>query len=259
MTSATTSTAQPTQAATTTTPRHSIITDPEKDPALILAPPPTVYLSASTATITDPEKDATLLSSSVAPSEKDILERSAFSEPALPLCPTLKDRWNYLVLRALPQPWYFHSKITRERLAIAIAAQLGIILLLIIILPAALSGKHGAMKRVTLPLGKALYQGDGTYYVPAMGACGITSTSTEMVVAISQFVFDSAGVANPNNNPFCGRRIRLRRQGKETGIEVKVVDRCVGCKAEDLDLSLTAFEMVAKEVEGRVRVEWAWI
>ncbi|KAI5811907.1 riboflavin aldehyde-forming enzyme [Pyronema omphalodes] len=255
MTSATTSIAQPTQAATTTIPPPptGISTNPEKDPEVILQPPAAVYLSPST----DPEKNASLISSS--PSEKDILERSAYSEPTLPLRPTLRDRWNYLLLRIFSEPWYYHRQLTRSRLGIFIAGLLFILLLLIITLPATLSGAHGIANRVSLPLGKSLYQGDGTYYIPSTGACGIVSTSSEMIVAISQFVFDSAGVANPNLNPFCGRKIRVRRAGMQKGVEVRVVDRCVGCKAEDLDLSLRAFEMLAKEVEGRVKVEWAWV
>ena len=42
-------------------------------------------------------------------------------------------------------------------------------------------------------------------------------------------------------------------------MDVTVVDRCVGCKATDLDLSLSAFEEVAEEVDGRVVGSWAWL
>lgn len=40
---------------------------------------------------------------------------------------------------------------------------------------------------------------------------------------------------------------------------MEVVDRCVGCKATDLDLSLKMFEGLAEESQGRVVGSWAWL
>lgn len=42
-------------------------------------------------------------------------------------------------------------------------------------------------------------------------------------------------------------------------VDVKVVDRCVGCAADDLDLSLSVFDELADEAEGRVTGTWAWL
>lgn len=114
------------------------------------------------------------------------------------------------------------------------------------------------------PTSSVLQTGDGTYYEPGLGACGITSTSHDDIAAISQVVFDAAQVgANPNNNPLCGRKIWVTRQRtageKNVSLEVTVVDRCVGCKPQDLDFSLSVFEQLAEEWQGRVLVSWAWI
>ena len=64
---------------------------------------------------------------------------------------------------------------------------------------------------------------------------------------------------NPNENPLCGRKVRVRREGGDMTVEVTVVDRCTGCKVEDLDMSPTVFDELAEWTEGRVRVEWAWV
>lgn len=70
------------------------------------------------------------------------------------------------------------------------------------------------------------YSGDLTYYDPGLGSCGITSTGSEPICAVSHVIFDAASTsANPNENPLCGLKVRIRRG--ETSVDVKVVDRCL--------------------------------
>lgn len=83
-----------------------------------------------------------------------------------------------------------------------------------------------------------------------------------MIVAVSHLVYDASaksGSTNPNENPLCGRKIRVWRDYEDGGVEVTVVDRCTGCKATDLDLSPTAFGILASKAEGRVRGNWRWL
>lgn len=102
------------------------------------------------------------------------------------------------------------------------------------------------------------YKGDLTYYNPGLGSCGYTNTGTEMVCAVSHILFDAASTSsNPNDNPLCGLRLRLRRDGKS--VDVKIVDRCVGCAVTDLDVSPAVFEKVATLAQGRVSVKWTWL
>lgn len=87
---------------------------------------------------------------------------------------------------------------------------------------------------------------------------------SDNICAVSHILYDAASTgSNPNNNPLCGKMIRVTRFDSTTGgnrsVDVKVIDRCVGCKAEDLDLSLGAFEQVADEALGRVTGSWAWL
>lgn len=79
-----------------------------------------------------------------------------------------------------------------------------------------------------------------------------------MVCAVSHILFDAASTgSNPNENPLCGLKLRLRRSGKS--VDVKIVDRCVGCAETDLDVTEAVFEKVANLDQGRVPVEWSWL
>jgi len=117
-----------------------------------------------------------------------------------------------------------------------------------------------------------IYSGDLTYYDPGLGSCGITSTENDLICAISWELYglstflltneDSKYTPNPNDNPFCNRRIRATRKKEGEGnvtIDVTVVDRCTGCKPFDLDFSPGAFRMMADQSLGRVDVTWAFL
>lgn len=102
------------------------------------------------------------------------------------------------------------------------------------------------------------YSGDLTYYNPALGSCGDTNSDSDLIVAVSHIIFDAASKgSNPNANPLCGLKIRLRRN--DNSVDVKVVDRCTGCAATDLDVTEAVFEKVANLDQGRVTVDWAWL
>jgi expansin (peptidoglycan-binding protein) len=103
-----------------------------------------------------------------------------------------------------------------------------------------------------------------TYYGTGLGACGLTSQDSDSICAVSKIVFDAASTStNPNLNPLCGRKIRIRRFDESVGanvsIDVTVVDRCVACQPDDLDLSPFAFSELANQTLGRVKGTWAWL
>jgi len=93
-----------------------------------------------------------------------------------------------------------------------------------------------------------------------LGACGITNVDTNYICAVSESLFDTFpgynGV-NPNSNPVCNRMIQVNYQGKS--VTVKVVDRCTGCKYDDLDMTPTAFEALADLSLGRIDITWSWL
>lgn len=104
----------------------------------------------------------------------------------------------------------------------------------------------------------ALFSGQGTWYETGLGACGITNTDTDYIVAISQLYFDLYTPAgNPNDNTLCGRQIKATYQGKS--VVVTAVDRCEACAYYDLDFSPSAFSQLADQLVGRIDIEWEWI
>jgi len=99
------------------------------------------------------------------------------------------------------------------------------------------------------------YQGDMTYYAPALGSCGTTSGPNDDIVALSVPMMGNG--ANPNANPKCYGHIKIRHGGLVH--DATVVDTCVGCRGEDLDASPALFRKVAPGGDGRVGgVEWWW-
>lgn len=101
------------------------------------------------------------------------------------------------------------------------------------------------------------YSGDLTWYDVGLGACGITSSPSDKIVAIAESLFDeytpTTGIhaGNPNMNALCGQTVTI------TGTDgspytATIVDRCGGCKKEDLDLSQDFFNAVTNNGDGRV-------
>lgn len=101
--------------------------------------------------------------------------------------------------------------------------------------------------------------GDGTFFAPGLGACGITNSGTDMIAAISHQVFDGypGATANPNDNPICGKKVTAHYQGKS--VTVTITDRCAGCLGStDLDFAPSAFDVLADADLGRIGITWDW-
>ncbi|KAH8647155.1 RlpA-like double-psi beta-barrel-protein domain-containing protein-containing protein [Xylariales sp. PMI_506] len=159
----------------------------------------------------------------------------------------------------------------RSRRFLLLFVLLPLAVLLFIILPLAiglgvgLSHRGKGSEDLPLPSNTNIFTGDLTYYAPGLGACGETSSSSDDICAVSHLVFDAASTgSNPNANPLCGKKIRITRDFVETGVgnrsvDVTVVDRCVGCAATDLDVTISVFTELALEAEGRVTMSWAWL
>ncbi|KAF7965857.1 hypothetical protein HWV62_41220 [Athelia sp. TMB] len=102
--------------------------------------------------------------------------------------------------------------------------------------------------------------GEGTYFGTGLGACGITNSASDHIVAVSQLLFDTYpgyDGANPNNNPVCGKKITATYKGKS--VSVTVTDRCVACAITDLDFTTSAFDLIADRALGRIYgMTWDW-
>ncbi|CCO26629.1 Allergen Asp f 7 AltName: Allergen=Asp f 7 [Rhizoctonia solani AG-1 IB] len=98
------------------------------------------------------------------------------------------------------------------------------------------------------------HTGEATFYDPALGSCGITSTNQDLICAVSHLLydgFDGYTGSDPNSNPICGKKIKATYNGNS--VTCTVVDRCVGCKISDLDFSRGAFNHLADQSAGRLK------
>ncbi|KAH9930556.1 RlpA-like double-psi beta-barrel-protein domain-containing protein-containing protein [Amylocystis lapponica] len=100
--------------------------------------------------------------------------------------------------------------------------------------------------------------GEATYYYPGLGACGITNTQDQYVVAVSvDFYNDYPGAtSNPNDNPICQHSLTANYNGNS--VTVAIVDQCEACAYYDIDLSPAAFQGLADLSVGRLDgVTWS--
>lgn len=94
-------------------------------------------------------------------------------------------------------------------------------------------------------------EGDITFYTAGLGACGETNDGdSENVVALP---FGLMGTQS-NGNPYCGKTITISKNGKTT--TATVVDKCMGCTGDSIDLSTKAFGELEDFAVGRTTAEW---
>jgi hypothetical protein len=106
--------------------------------------------------------------------------------------------------------------------------------------------------------GDTFTDGDGTFFDTGLGACGITNVDTDFIVAVSMIRFDAVSTGNSNTNPLCGKKVSITFNGV-TKIAT-VVDRCVGCAKDSLDMTPTLFQNFAPLGVGRIHgIVWSFI
>ncbi|KAJ5097024.1 hypothetical protein N7456_007745 [Penicillium angulare] len=227
------------QPTNTSTPWASM---PQRKPvpsAPTVTPDPDTEAAAETATVTE-----------TTPEHHNTTQDASLKEQKTP--------YKQSFLASIPS-WWGTQKRPRKILIIGLIAGLFLIALIIGLAVGLTVGKKNSKSNLALPTSNGgPYSGDLTYYAPALGSCGYTNTESEHVLAVSHILFDAASTgSNPNDNPLCGLKIRIRRDGES--VDAKVVDRCVGCAETDLDVTESVFEKLATLAQGRVTMEWAWL
>lgn len=167
----------------------------------------------------------------------------------------LESRWARMSAK-LP----FANNKLKQRIFLGLILAVLIVVLVVSLAVGLTVGRKGSSNN-NLPLPTSNggpFDGDLTYYEPALGACGLYNTASDSICAVSHIIYDAVSKgSNPNANPLCGLKLRLRRAG--VSVDVTVVDRCVGCAATDIDTTTNVFSQLASIDEGRVLVEWAWL
>ncbi|KAK0488499.1 riboflavine-aldehyde-forming enzyme [Armillaria novae-zelandiae] len=90
--------------------------------------------------------------------------------------------------------------------------------------------------------------GDATWYTPngGFGACGTPLQNSDHIVALSSGQY--AGGTH------CGKHIGVNYNGKF--IDATIGDLCPGCGPNGIDLSSSAFQVLAPLGVGRIQVNW---
>lgn len=104
-----------------------------------------------------------------------------------------------------------------------------------------------AMMDDSCPAVPAPSAGEATYYdADGTGTCSFEPSSDFLVAALNDEDWNTAAM--------CGACLDVT--GPQGSVIVKVVDKCPGCSAGDLDLSETAFKKIAPLSAGRVDISW---
>jgi expansin (peptidoglycan-binding protein) len=107
------------------------------------------------------------------------------------------------------------------------------------------------IETVTVSHRNPVHSGEGTYYdADGQGNCGFDASPHDLMVAAINEV--DYGVAE-----YCGAFIRVT--GPTGSVDVRIVDKCPGCKRGDIDLSREAFAQIADPRLGRVQITWQLI
>src|ERR1700729_3881732 len=112
--------------------------------------------------------------------------------------------------------------------------------------PASMTGDGGNGADCTaIP---AAESGDGTYYdADGTGNCSFDASPDDLMVV-------AMNAPDYGNAVWCGACLSVT--GPMATITVRVVDQCPECAHGDLDLSETAFGMIAPLSAGRVSITW---
>jgi expansin (peptidoglycan-binding protein) len=96
-----------------------------------------------------------------------------------------------------------------------------------------------------------MHDGEATYYdADGSGNCSFDPIPGDFLVA-------AANDADYDGAAACGACAEV--EGPDGSVVVRIVDRCPGCGAGDLDLSQTAFGMIASLSAGRVAIAWRYV
>ena len=98
--------------------------------------------------------------------------------------------------------------------------------------------------------------GDITYYTAGLGACGITSDGdNDSVIALPVGMMGTQS----NGNPYCGKTVTITCTKTGLSTTATVVDKCMGCTGNSIDLSTKAFaalDPTSMEADGRLAATW---
>ncbi|KAG9106756.1 hypothetical protein FRC07_008744 [Ceratobasidium sp. 392] len=112
------------------------------------------------------------------------------------------------------------------------------------------SHHHGIANRTEHRLTKR-FGGRATYYETGLGACGISNSPSDKIVALNAPQY---GDGYPG--PHCFQGITICARGKCR--KAQITDKCPGCPYGALDMSQSLFEYFADISEGVFQMTWSF-
>ncbi|KAI0749223.1 RlpA-like double-psi beta-barrel-protein domain-containing protein-containing protein [Daedaleopsis nitida] len=107
-------------------------------------------------------------------------------------------------------------------------------------------------------IGQAFTGGHATYFYQNdfAGACGVVNPDSASIAALSIERYGSLSTASPN----CGRTIKVTNTANGHTVEAVVADGCPTCStANDLDLSVGAFQQLSALENGDIPITWEYL
>ncbi|THH08871.1 hypothetical protein EW146_g8854 [Bondarzewia mesenterica] len=100
--------------------------------------------------------------------------------------------------------------------------------------------------------------GQGTSFTPGTGSCGITSSTSDFVVAVPAGTFNDypGATTDPKSNPICGQQVQATANGKT--VTATVTDICQSCGANDIELSPAAFQQLVPNGQSPSSLDITW-
>ncbi|KAM3505596.1 hypothetical protein MY10362_002866 [Beauveria mimosiformis] len=105
--------------------------------------------------------------------------------------------------------------------------------------------------------GSGEHSGDITYYAVGPGACGPDDTGKDNTHDIAALSSELMGPLS-NNNPMCGKTIRIFANGKS--VKATVRDKCPSCDEGSIDVSEKVYKYLFGSLDsGRQRMSWSFV
>ncbi|KAF8554685.1 hypothetical protein OG21DRAFT_1375938, partial [Imleria badia] len=95
---------------------------------------------------------------------------------------------------------------------------------------------------------RTTYSGRGTWFHDGLGACGGENTDEDKIVALSPPMYGSGG--------HCNKRVKITNTANGKTAYGTVRDKCPGCGADDLDMSIGLFEELGNLSTGVLHISW---
>ncbi|KAI9596955.1 RlpA-like double-psi beta-barrel-protein domain-containing protein-containing protein [Syncephalis fuscata] len=97
------------------------------------------------------------------------------------------------------------------------------------------------------------HSGSASFYILTGGysTCGTIEQGGRPVAGISPSYFTTP---NPNKDPWCSKCVKVT--GPKGSVVVHIVDKCMSCGPDDINLSEGAFKVIGDTDDGRVPATW---